>query len=449
VVVPFLICIWLAASIEGRLWNPVTGAPVRKADVVVGTASGVQVKRVLSDANGHYFVNGLPAGRYRVAAGRAGFVPALAAAVVALRADEARKDLNLTMEVPAAIAGHVADSEGEPVEHITVIALLTGSGKVSLSGSSETNDKGEYRIAGLPAGRFVLRTARAAAPQEGGMEQIYAPAFYPAASEVENAASVTVGFGGEARDIDFHLSKVTGASISGVVRGVQGQQPKVRVARRSTDAVMSVAPESEVTALPDGRFAFPTLAPGRYVVTAQAFGPNEGLLWASQEVALDAGSAACELTLKPARELRAESNEPVRLLLTRVNGMRSQADGKLRFRNVTPGTWELQAAPVAVDQFIESVTWGGQEVLGKLLEIGSGAWPTLRIHVGDRGGTLEGDGGSVSLTPESGGAALEASAEEDGRYRIRGIRPGRYRLACTGEIIEIAAGAVVKRDCKQ
>jgi len=448
VVVPSLISLWLAASIEGRLWNPVTGAPVRKADVVVGTTSGVQVKRVLSDANGHYLVDGLPAGRYRVAAGRAGFVPVLAPTVVALRAEEARKDLNLTMEVPAAIAGHVVNNDGEPVEHITVIALLTRSGKISLSGSSETNDKGEYRIAGLPAGRFVLRTSRAVAPQEGGLNQIYAPAFYPTASEVESAASVTVGLGGEARDIDFHLTKMTGASISGVVRGVQGQQPKVRVARRSTDAVMSVAPESEVTALPDGRFAFPTLAPGRYVVTAQAFGPGNSLFWASQEVALDAGSVACELTLEPARELQAESNEPVRLLLTRVNGMRSQADGKLRFRNVTPGTWELQAAPVAEDHFIESVRWGGQEVLGKLFEIGSGAWPTLRIRVSDHGGKLEGEGGSVSLTPENGGVVLETYAGEDGRYRIRGIRPGLYRLSCNGEVVEIAAGAVVKRDCK-
>jgi len=72
----------------------------------------------------------------------------------------------------------------------------------------------------------------------------------------------------------------------------------------------------------------------------------------------------------------------------------------------------------------------------------------LRVVVNQRGGTLEGEGGSATLIPEGSGKALEASAGRDGRYKIRGIRPGKYRLACSGEVLEVVAGALLIRDCQ-
>lgn len=148
----WLFSIWIAASIDGRLWNPVTGAPVRKADVVIGTPGGVAVKRAITDSDGHYAVDGLPAGRYRVAAGRAGYLPSLANTVVFLKADESRHGVNIAMDRPATISGHVFDAEGDPVDRIKVVALRSAGGKTARVGQSETNDRGSIVFQDLRRG---------------------------------------------------------------------------------------------------------------------------------------------------------------------------------------------------------------------------------------------------------------------------------------------------------
>ena len=208
--------LWLAASIEGQLTNALTGAPVRKADVAVGTVEGTVVKRVLSDVNGHYAVSGLADGRYRVAAARAGYLPALAGAVVALKGDE-RRQVNIALETPAVITGHVVDEEQDPVEGVEVAAIVkdAGSGAVRFVAKAKTNDKGEYRFAGLTAGEYVIRTGRAAAP----LGEVYQPAFYAAAVEWESASPVRVAAGAEPlNEQTIHWTASLGLAFSSSAR---------------------------------------------------------------------------------------------------------------------------------------------------------------------------------------------------------------------------------------
>jgi hypothetical protein len=196
---------------------------------------------------------------------------------------------------------------------------------------------------------------------------------------------------------------------------------------------------------------FTGLPAGPYVVMAETTQRDGHLLWAAVEVSVSGAAVDAELTLKPARKLSIAVNEPVRAVLLRGERYRREArvvEGKLVFEDVTPGGWTLQVEPVAPDAYVESVRFGDREGLGQPLELGADAWPTLRIVVSEQGGTLEGQGGSATLIPEGGGQAREAMAGRDGRYRIRGIRPGKYRLLCSGEVLEVAAGAVLKRDCQ-
>ena len=361
----------LAASIEGRLWNPISGSPVRKADVVVGTLNGEPLKRAISDANGRYHVEGLPAGKYRIAVGRAGFLPALSSMVLTLKADEVRQGVDIAMDTPAVITGHVFDEEGEPVEGIGVTAFTRDerSGVISISATARTNDMGEYRFAGLPGGTYVIRSARAAAP----LGEVYLPAFYPAATAWESTSPVRVGMGGEARDIDVRVSKRRPGSIAGVVKGPG--PVKLILSRKSTDAVMVAVTEADITAAPDGRFLFPELAPGIYVVMAEA-----KQLWGTVEVRVDGGEAQTEIALQPTGVVQMESNAPVRAVLTRGNRFRSEAVmGK--FPGITPGSWAAGVEALAADRVVESVKWDEQEVLGRPFEIGNQPWPVLRVRV--------------------------------------------------------------------
>ena len=258
-----LLAIWLAGSIEGRLWNPVSGAPVRKADVVVGTTDGVPVKRVITDTQGHYSVSGLPAGRYRVAAGRAGFLPALADIVIELRADEVRGNVNIAMQPPAVITGHIFDSEDEPVERVSVTAFSKGPAGLTRAAGGLTNDEGEYRIPGLAAGSYVLRTSQADTRVNTSVNnEIYAPVFFPGTEDAAKATAINLAAGSEARDLDLRIHKVLAGSVSGIVQGAGSQLLVVTMARQGSV-------EAEITASSGGRFTFPKLAPGVYQVSTQ------------------------------------------------------------------------------------------------------------------------------------------------------------------------------------
>ncbi len=286
----WIIICWLAASIEGRLWNPISGAPVRKADVVVGTVRGEPVKRTVTDANGRYAVDGLAAGEYRVAAGRAGFLPALYSAVVKLRSSEKRRDVNIAMETPAVITGRVFDEDGEPVEGVPVSVYTRdeATGSVQARSTARTNDMGEYRLAGLAAGTYVLRAARAQAP----LGEVYVPAYYPSAASSRGASPVRVGMGSEARNIDIRVAKGKPASIAGEIKGAGGMP--VTLSRKDSDAAMMAVTEASATANQDGRFVFPSLPPGAYVVTGES-----RLGRARAEVSLDGTDAHVELTFEP------------------------------------------------------------------------------------------------------------------------------------------------------
>ncbi len=268
---------------------------------------------------------------------------------------------------------------------------------------------------------------------------------------IQTATPLTVARGSDARDLDFHVHGTALGSLSGVVHAPEKHLVRVRVARSGPDAVMAAIPVHEATVLENSRYTVSNLSPGDYVVMAWDDQPDGSLLWASNTVSVGDGPAELDITPAPTNRLEGEVNLPAAIRLQRVNGFVSDArakDGKLEFRNVTPGLWEPEIIPRDPDSFVDSVKWGDQEVLGKPIEIGSGVLPKLRVTIGEKGGTVEGEGGGITLTPESGGRSLSAAAGDDGDFKLRGIRPGKYRVACSAEMVEVKAGSVLKRDCK-
>jgi hypothetical protein len=68
------------ASVEGTVFNALTGAPLRKATITISwqnseVAGGVRSNySALTDAAGHFVINGIEPGRYRVNANHTGFL---------------------------------------------------------------------------------------------------------------------------------------------------------------------------------------------------------------------------------------------------------------------------------------------------------------------------------------------------------------------------------------
>src|SRR5262249_16924149 len=131
-----------------------------------------------------------------------------------------------------AIAGRVLDEDGEPLQGagIQILRFNYANGHrqlISVAGAT-SNDRGEYRLFGLPAARYLLRASLPNGPMSRPMaasslvpevQDSYFPLYYAGVSEVDSASPVSLAEGGELDDIDFRLRKVRAATIRGRLVG--------------------------------------------------------------------------------------------------------------------------------------------------------------------------------------------------------------------------------------
>lgn len=280
-----------SASLRGRVVASNTGTPVRQAGIQVQT--GTLQWTTTTDDDGRFVIPDLPAGRYTVRVTKAGFVTWLfgrdragaQTRVEPLELKPAEKSDRGDLRLPrgGVIAGRIVDAFGEAVVGTDVRALryefLTpGEGRFGYVRHAATNDLGEYRIYGLPPGRYFVGVGMAVAdlaerigqsggtirvvPSRGGMSAT----FYPDTASVSDATPVAVEAGGEIRGIDFAQLAVPLATLAGSVTNERGQPASgvvvmLNPARR--DGVLLPFP-SMVEPDAGGRFSMANIPPGDY-----------------------------------------------------------------------------------------------------------------------------------------------------------------------------------------
>src|SRR5436190_2921733 len=160
--------------VSGRVIEDGTNTPVAGARVFVGLDAELATPvdpspETVTDRDGRYHLDALPAGRYYIAAEKAGFAPPMEPSTMQrleVSAGQALGGRTVVMRRGGVFTGRVLDSIGQPLANAGVTALLkrltsidwpagpTWSGAPLLmpSGQSQTNDLGEFRIFGLSAG---------------------------------------------------------------------------------------------------------------------------------------------------------------------------------------------------------------------------------------------------------------------------------------------------------
>src|SRR5262245_16863049 len=153
-------------TVDGR---PLPGAQVA---IIPTTAIELSARFAITDRNGAYQFT-LPqdaSATVRIAVQRHGYLPAVygqrgpsdPGEEVAVAAHESRTNLDVTLLRPAAVSGTLFDEYGDPVEGAIVGAFTlqtTGSQRrlaTARNAARPTDDLGHYRIAGLPAGEYLL-----------------------------------------------------------------------------------------------------------------------------------------------------------------------------------------------------------------------------------------------------------------------------------------------------
>ncbi len=200
--------------------------------VSAGQAEKFYAKAVTDDAGRYQFFN-LPAGRLWVRALSKAYVSKAqlesvlyseeqmrGGKTVTLVAGEQRADCDFEVVRGGVITGRVTEEGGKPVvnERLNLIALDQENRlrPHTFFGTTEaqqfTDDRGVYRLYGLPAGRYLIFLG-AGRIKQGDYDQSFSGSryrlmFYPDAEGPDKAKAIEIKEGSEVTDVDLKLTRI-------------------------------------------------------------------------------------------------------------------------------------------------------------------------------------------------------------------------------------------------
>ena len=312
------------ATISGRVLAADTGRPVKRARVsITGAAAGGGRGGggATTDDQGRYAVAELAAGAYTVTASKSGFVdasygqrrPLQPGTPVQLTDGQAASNIDLRLTRGGVITGRLVDEDGEALARALITVqryqYVRGERQLTPAGADQTDDRGQYRVFGLPPGDYFVSASTAGLGQllGRGLQQLaagvgpqaaggrggrggalaafavgdepeaagYAPTYYPGVVNAPDAGKIPVGPGQEVGGIDFQIQLVPFATVRGIVAGAADDVAGVVLAPQDTPggAVARLAGQvltGRVQA--DGTFSISNVPPGRYVAIARSGG---------------------------------------------------------------------------------------------------------------------------------------------------------------------------------
>ncbi len=336
------------ASVSGVvLTDEAQPRPLRRARVTLSGSLLPMARAQITDDQGAFSFGGLPAGRYTIGAMKDGYVPMNHGATRSgrpgapfdLRDGESQR-VSLNLPRGGVITGVVTSADGQPVAGSRVVALVErylpnlSERRLSpvVTNSAQADDRGMYRIYGLPPGAYVVAALTTAshlpmgdlhvttdaevrraladlkasptsparpagaspAPTEPARRVTYVPVFFPGTPVAAQATRLTIGKGEEHPGIDIHMQYVATARVEGTVFSPRPVPAiSVGVSTTPTSSATVDAFRTQRRAEPDGRFVIPGVPPGRYTVFAQApippraVGERLTMLWAFTDIVVD------------------------------------------------------------------------------------------------------------------------------------------------------------------
>jgi hypothetical protein len=370
------------------------------------------------------------------------------------------------------IAGTVRDPDGDPLDRVSVsvfrVAFERGRRVLQEAGGSDTNDLGEYRIAQLIPGRYLVR----ATPERSDMWRAQAgvrpfemlvPTLYPGVQDAAAAQAVEVAGGARMTGIDIALPRRPTVPVSGHVTGVPGAEPPRVFLYSGGGGSESGGFEIEAKMGEGGRFEFTGVPAGAYTLTASAEVPRKGAanfleLFSENsykarvplqvgnvpvrnvQIAIEAGAEITGKIVRDGDNKEAAADAQIRF----DNGTDRPVDGIARQGgafSVVLSRGHYNVDRIAREGFVKSVKWEGRELIDEGLTVTGPGKIELEVEVTREIGGLAGlvsdkdgmpvPGATVVLVPEMrlrshADLFIQVSADQAGRYRISGP-PGKYQ----------------------
>ncbi len=456
-------------TIEGMVVATDTNAPLRNAVVTLSgpfavtylgmrdrPLSATTTLRTETDRDGRFAFSGLDTGNYDILATRNGYAASnwshetRAVELVAVAAGQPVKGVALKLEPAAVLTGTVRDPADAPVQDATVRVLRRSyresrrSHFILCPGVAHTDDRGEYRIAGVPSGSYLLRITP---PQSAkGFPQLY----FPDTTDFRAAQWITIA-SREIRKVDFALRKGPVARIRGRVLAPDG--------KTLGDLTIGLNPRQEgpsdiaqagflVSAF-QGRFELAGVPPGSYILSAADKGQKFA---AMQELEVRGDMDGVFVKLAPGHQGRgvvyvegggAPALKGITVTLLPLDlpcctpHATVQEDATFVFDSLMPLHYAIAVENLPPGYCVRSIRLGGREIGGVGFAVESDASFTIALAAGGArltGAVIDAAGkptgyAEVTLIPLDAGipTARNALADAQGNFSFDAVAPGRYK----------------------
>jgi len=457
-------------SLLGTVINAISGEPVRRAAVQI---SGQNGNIALTDAGGHFVLEGLAEGDVFLTAIKPGFYDGEASHTTAARVGKDAPSVVLKLTPWGAISGRVTTKDEHPLEgfHIRILAKQNMGGRlvwVDQPNQAGTNEDGEFRVAGLQAGTYYVAVDQSTGTtlsQKGvpnAREQIFARVYYPGVSEQSSATPIELVPGSEA-ELNFTLSPEAIYRVAGTLTDVARSVGNLVFQRKAGEN----SDFNQTVAVAEGKFEA-SIPAGAYNVTAER-GDGQELSTPGATVVVRADEPELAIPLRSAvtipieivREQGAGGSERKVTLQGGFRGIslqlvpvsetgrgadfwRGQAGG---FPNVAPGTYRLEIT-TGGEWWVKSAKIGGIDLLSDDLTVVEGDQPapievTVRNDAGIVTGTVspaEDPARVLVLMVQPQGARNLVRVARGVSFGISGLAPGEYAILALdkGDLLEYA-----------
>jgi protocatechuate 3,4-dioxygenase beta subunit len=277
----------VSAVISGLISEQGSGRPMPGALVTLWTAgSSERSREVLADGQGRYEFTGVEPGEYALFAApgesrathlRQAFgQPAsmdvsigMPPSTLVLRPAEVRSNVDIALTRALAIEGRVFDDRDQPMAEVEV-RVVRADGTPTPAMPAHSDDRGVFRLWGLPPGRYRVCTAapRGLVVESASDTSRFVSTCHLASTSESKAVDVLLETA-DAEGIDIRVQRSETYSVSGSVvdaAGVLVDGAFVGAARDDHEA-------SAHDRTQNGRFVLKGLLPGRYVLRAGIGGP--------------------------------------------------------------------------------------------------------------------------------------------------------------------------------
>lgn len=223
--------------VQGKVVQEPGGQGIRKVKVSLRGGSGQRREQyeAVTDEAGLFKIEDVEPGTYFLQLERSGYAEGGKTSrdrTIKVNAGQNTKDLVFHMQAAGVITGKIVDFDGDPLPAIGVVATPSPDSatrrNIGRQGNAGTNDLGEYRIADLPPGKYIVQATppenQAALPSPNEKiapkdRLVFVTTYFPGTLDERQAVAVEVPSGGTAA-ANFGLQATRVHRVSGMVLGL-------------------------------------------------------------------------------------------------------------------------------------------------------------------------------------------------------------------------------------